>query len=47
VDAPGGHPRLGDDACGRKEEAGEVRVTVELIGDELRPDEITQARVAV
>jgi hypothetical protein len=32
---------------GRKEQAGEIRATVELVGDELRLTEITQARVAV
>jgi len=47
VDAPGDCPGLGEDARGREEQAGEVRATAELVGDELRPTEITQARVAV
>jgi hypothetical protein len=47
VDALGDRPGLGEDAGGRKEQAGEIRATVELVGDELQPAEITQARVAV
>jgi hypothetical protein len=47
VDALGDRPGLGEDAGGRKDQAEEVRATVELVDDKLRPTEITQARVAV
>jgi hypothetical protein len=47
VDALRGRPGLGKDASGRKKKAREVYATTKLIDDELRPAEITQARVAV